>query len=174
MTTTTAKKSSSERFSHLRKVSITFPRPAREDAPAFNDLIEKARALLVSRFGVDPSVISYRAGPEFNVFPVIRENVGDDVAKVLFFRALYPMYQVLAAVTKPAADDEPEILPLNIYKVTARQPLTYTDENGPAYAISDTEVLAENEADALVDAKTILFCNEKTDFLVAKVNRKPI
>lgn len=170
---TTAKKSSSERFSHLRKVSITFPRPAREDAPAFNDLIEKARALLVSRFGVAPDVISYRAGPEFNVFPVIRENVADDVAKVLFFRALYPMYQVLAAVTKPAAT-EPELLPLNIYKVTARQPLTYSDEQGPAYAISDTEVLAENEADALEEAKTILFCNEKTNFLVAKVNHKPV
>lgn len=63
------------------------------------------------------------------------------------------------------------MLNLNIYKVTARQPLNYTDKQGiPVPVFSDVDVLAENEADALTDAKALLHWNEKTDFLVARVS----
>ena len=92
-------------FSHLRRVSITFPRDRSRQAIA-DQLVADARENLVSLFNVKPEVVSYRAAPEFDIFPLVRENLPDDEAKVLFFKVVYPMYRalLLAAHTTTQGD----------------------------------------------------------------------
>lgn len=86
-------------FSHLRRISITFPRDRSRQAIA-DQLVADAREKFVSLFNVKPEAVCYRAAPEFDVFPFVRENLPDDIAKVLFFKVAYPLYRAaLAAPT---------------------------------------------------------------------------
>ena len=90
-------------FSHLRRISITFPRPSKALGDLAEELVAAARNQLVERFNVAPGAVCYRAGPEFDVFPFVRENCPDDIAKVKFFKVVYPMYRAAIAAANPTA-----------------------------------------------------------------------
>ncbi len=87
------KKDEKPDFSRVRRVSLTFPRSMLMPPEFFDDFVTLARDLISTNLGIPAERIKYRNAPQFDIYCFVSENNQDDLAKILSFKLVYPLYR---------------------------------------------------------------------------------